>query len=232
MTAAQCSGTRLFVDQARNNFGDVGAVAPSSSSLARAMVAPLDRYRSQRTVLEVGAGTGAVTAALMDRLASRDRLDVVESNGSFAQALKTLTEASTMTTRPQTTVHTTRIEDFRSAVRYDVIVSGLPFTNFTPDEVSVILDSYDALLADGGSIVYFAYIGTRRLRSVTAPRHDAHRHAAVEQLLSDYRQRFDTSLTTVWCNLPPARVFDLRRRRTTPFMDFDDGRDVRLGGGA
>ena len=100
MTAAQFSGTRLFVDQARNNFGDVGAVAPSSPSLARAMVAPLDRYRSQRTVLKVGAGTGAVTAALIDRLAPVDRLDVVESNGSFAQALPTVTEVSTMTTRP------------------------------------------------------------------------------------------------------------------------------------
>ncbi|MDI9917309.1 methyltransferase domain-containing protein [Rhodococcus sp. IEGM 1379] len=213
MNGTQCSGTRLFVDQARDNFGDVGAVAPSSPSLARAMVAPLDRYRLPRTVLEVGAGTGAVTAALIDRLAPGDRLDVVESNAAFARALQTVTEASTMTTRPQTTVHTTRIEAFQSAVRYDVIVSGLPFTNFAPDEVGVILDSYDALLTDGGSIVYFAYVGTRRLRSVTASRNEARRHLAVEKLLSDYRGRFDTSLATVWCNLPPARVWDLRRKR-------------------
>ncbi len=211
MSATQCSGTRLFVNQARDNFGDVGAVAPSSPSLARAMAARLDRFRSRRTVLEVGAGTGAVTAALIDRLAPDDRLDVVESNDAFAQALQTVIEASAMTIRPRTTVHTTRIEAFQTAVRYDAIVSGLPFTNLAPDEVGVILDSYDALLADGGSIVYFAYLGTRRLRSVTASRNEAHRHVAVEKLLSDYRGRFDTSVDTVWCNLPPARVWDLRR---------------------
>jgi phospholipid N-methyltransferase len=214
VNAAECSGTTLFLDQARDNFADVGAVAPSSPSLARAMAAPLARYRSPRTVLEVGAGTGAVTAALIDRLDVGDRLDVVESNWAFAQALQTVTTAPPVTLRPRTTVHTTRIEAFRTAVRYDVIVSGLPFTNLTPDEVGAILDSYDALLADGGSVVYFAYVGTRRLRSLTASRTEAHRHVAVEKLLSDYRERFDTSVDTVWRNLPPARVFDLRSKRT------------------
>lgn len=211
--ATQCSGTTLFFDQARSNFGDVGAVAPSSSSLARTMAAPLGRYRSPRTVLEIGAGTGAVTAALIDRLDVDDRLDVVESNQAFAQALQSVTEACAVTS-PRTTVHTTRIEEFESAVRYDVIVSGLPFTNFTPDEVGMILDRYDALLADSGSIVYFAYFGTRRIRSVTASLNEAHRHTAVEKLLFDYRQRFDTSAATVWRNLPPAQVFDLQRKCT------------------
>lgn len=214
MNATPCSGSRLFVDQARDNFGDVGAVAPSSRSLARAMAAPLDRYGSPRNVLEVGAGTGAVTAALIDRLDVDDRLDVVESNGAFAQVLQTVVAASAAMSRPRTTVHSKRIKSFETAARYDVIVSGLPFTNLTPDEVGMILASYDALLADGGSIVYFAYVGTRRLRSATASLNEAYRHVAVEKLLSDYRQRFDTSIETVWCNLPPARVFDLRHRRT------------------
>jgi phosphatidylethanolamine/phosphatidyl-N-methylethanolamine N-methyltransferase len=111
-------------------------------------------------------------------------------------------------------VHTTRIEAFDTEVRYDVIVSGLPFTNATPDQVRAILDRYDVLLADGGTIVYFAYVGTRRMRLVTASRNEAHRHVAVEKLLSDYRTRFATSVHTVWCNLPPARVLDLRRPGT------------------
>ena len=64
-------------------------------------------------------------------------------------------------------------------------------------------------------MVYFAYLGTRRLRSVTASRSEARRHLAVEKLLSDYRGRFDASFDNVWCNLPPARVWDLRRS-TTP----------------
>lgn len=215
--ARQCSGTTLFLDQARSDLGAVGAVAPSSPSLARTMAAPLCRYRSPRTVLEVGAGTGAVTAALIDRLNVGDRLDVVESNPAFARALQSLTEASAVTSRPQTTVHTTRIEGFESAVRYDVIVSGLPFANFTPSEVGMILDRYDALLDDSGSIVYFAYLGTRRLRSLTASLDEAHRHTTVEKLLFDYRQRFDTSVDTVWRNLPPAQVFDLQRKGRQTF---------------
>jgi phospholipid N-methyltransferase len=195
------------VQEARENFGDIGAVAPSSPVLARAMTAHLDRCRSPRTVLEVGAGTGAVTAALIDRLGHEDRLDVVESNEAFAGALQAVTGASA------STVHTMRIEAFETGVRYDAIVSGLPFTNATPDEVRVILDRYDSLLTDGGSIVYFAYVGTRRMRSVIASGNEARRHEAVEKLLCDYRRQFDTSRQTVWRNLPPARVWALRRPR-------------------
>jgi phosphatidylethanolamine/phosphatidyl-N-methylethanolamine N-methyltransferase len=207
------SRTRLFVQEARENFGDIGAVAPSSPVLARAMTAHLDRCRSPRTVLEVGAGTGAVTAALIDRLGHEDRLDVVESNEAFAGALQAVTGASASTDRPRTTVHTMRIEAFETGVRYDAIVSGLPFTNATPDEVRVILDRFDSLLTDGGSIVYFAYVGTRRMRSVIASGNEARRHEAVEKLLCDYRRQFDTSRQTVWRNLPPARVWALRRPR-------------------
>jgi phosphatidylethanolamine/phosphatidyl-N-methylethanolamine N-methyltransferase len=214
VNATQSSAARLFVNEACIDFGAIGAVAPSSPSLARAMTEPVDRCGSLRAVLEVGAGTGAVTAALMDRLGSDDRLDIVESNDSFADALRVVAETPASSTRPRTTVHNVRIEAFDTDVRYDVIVSGLPFTNATPDQVRAILDRYDVLLADGGIIVYFAYVGTRRMRSVTASRNDAHRHVAVEKLLSDYRTRFDTSVHTVWCNLPPARVWDLRRPRT------------------
>jgi phosphatidylethanolamine/phosphatidyl-N-methylethanolamine N-methyltransferase len=215
MTATHPSATRLFANEVCDNFGEIGAIAPSSPSLARAMAMALDRRRSPRAVLEVGAGTGAVTSALMERLGPDDRLDVVESNAAFADALRVVTDASPPTARPRTTVHTTRIEAFDTDVRYDAIVSGLPFTNATPDQVESILDRYDALLADGGSVVYFAYVGTRRMRSVTASRNEARRHAAVEGLLSEYRGRFDTSGQTVWRNLPPARVWTLQLPRHT-----------------
>jgi phospholipid N-methyltransferase len=215
MTTTHTSGTRLFANEACDNFGEIGAIAPSSPSLARAMTLALDRRRSPRAVLEVGAGTGAVTTSLMERLGPDDRLDVVESNDAFADALRVVTEASAPTTRPHTTVHTTRIETFDTDVRYDAIVSGLPFTNATPDQVASILDRYDALLADGGSVVYFAYVGTRRMRSVTASRSEARRHATVEGLLSEYRGRFETSSQTVWRNLPPARVWTLQSPQHT-----------------
>src|SRR3978361_1019289 len=99
MTATHTPATRLFATEVCDNFGEIGAIAPSSPSLARAMTFALDRRRSPRTVLEVGAGTGAVTAALMDRLGPDDRLDRGKSNSAFADALRVVTDASAPTTR-------------------------------------------------------------------------------------------------------------------------------------
>ena len=63
----------------------VGALSPSSKQLAEALCAPYRRAESPVSVLEVGAGTGAITRYLGTILRDRDRLDtriadIVERN--------------------------------------------------------------------------------------------------------------------------------------------------------
>ncbi|MGA1401204.1 MAG: phospholipid methyltransferase, partial [Phycisphaerales bacterium] len=82
-----------FVSQAVRNFHHVGAVWPSSPLLAKALAKPLRRHREVSAdrpvkVLEVGAGTGAVTKAVLSSLGSRDSADVVELNPVFCESLQ------------------------------------------------------------------------------------------------------------------------------------------------
>ncbi|MFI7166792.1 class I SAM-dependent methyltransferase [Rhodococcus erythropolis] len=202
----------MFLREAFDSFRDIGAVAPSSLSLARAMSAPVTRFDRPCAVLEVGAGTGSITMALLDRLTPADRLDVVEANPRFAARLRELTHDAPRFGGPRTQIHESRIELLNNDIRYDAIVSGLPFTNFAPRTVGVILARYDELLTDGGCLTYFAYRGTRGLRSVTASRESVRRHRQVEELLAEYRQRFAVDCNTIWANLPPAQVWELSRR--------------------
>lgn len=205
------NSSAMFLREAFDGFRDVGAVAPSSISLARAMTAPVTRFDGPRTVLEVGAGTGPITTALLDRLSPTDRLDVVETNPRFATRLRELTRDAHRFGGPRTHVHESRIELIKNDIRYDAIVSGLPFTNFAPGTVRDILTRYDELLTGGGCLTYFTYRGTRRLRSVTASRESVRRHRQVEELLTEYRQRFTVDCKTIWANLPPALVWELSR---------------------
>lgn len=64
-----------------------GAVSPSGRWLARAMAAAVDPIWTG-TVVELGPGTGAVTAALLARGVSFDRLVAVEYNPDFAEHLR------------------------------------------------------------------------------------------------------------------------------------------------
>ncbi|MGW4697383.1 class I SAM-dependent methyltransferase [Kitasatospora cineracea] len=198
-----------FLLEAVRDLHATGSVAPSSRALARALCAPLTTAPGgPLDVLEAGAGTGAVTRELIARLPVGSRLDVVESNPRFVAGLHRL--AGTGTGTAEVRVHPGRVEELDTGRRYDLIVSGLPFANFTPSQVEVIMDGYLERLRPGGVLTYFAYRGTRRARTLLGAPGRARRQRAVEEVLHAHRRRYAAASRTVWANLPPARVWELR----------------------
>ncbi|MFF7652169.1 class I SAM-dependent methyltransferase [Streptomyces sp. NPDC007983] len=209
----------MFLIEAARDMRTTGAVAPSGKALARALTEPL-RARAPRplAVLEAGAGTGAVTRTLIPRLSRSSRLDIVEANPRFAARLRHLVATHPHLAGPprQVAVHQTYVEHLGTDQRYDVIVSGLPLTNFTPAQVDRIMARYLEMLHPGGTLTYFAYVGTRGARALTASRAEARRHAEVHEVMAGYQRRYATGRWTVWANLPPAHVWHLRRPLGSP----------------
>ncbi|ARQ70802.1 class I SAM-dependent methyltransferase [Streptomyces marincola] len=202
-----------FLLEAARDMRATGAVAPSGRVLARLLTEPVRARAGQPLrVLEAGAGTGAVTRALIPQLPAGSRLDVVEANPRFAGRLRHLLHSDPRLAERAGQVHVyeTRVERLRPDYRYDVIVSGLPFANFEPETVRTIMDRYLELLHPAGTLSYFAYHGTRPARSLLASRAAARRHRAVEEVLAGYRRAYATGCWTAWQNLPPARVWHLR----------------------
>ncbi len=202
----------VFATEAVRDPHTTGAVAPSSRSLARALTAAVDQHGRPVTVLEVGAGTGSVTRELLSRMPPGSALDIVEANPRFAAQLRHLVGAVQHPAGSGSTIaiHDADIAQFDTDRRYDVIVSGLPFANFTPDDVENIVTRYLEWLRPGGTLTYFAYRGTMQARRLLAGRRRANRHREVERVLTDHRSRHLTSCATVWANLPPARVWRLQ----------------------
>src|SRR5438876_806992 len=77
-----------FLRQARRHFHDVGAVMPSSRFLGRALASELKKPRGPCRILEVGPGTGSVTAQILRALQPGDRVDLVELNTEFVNLLQ------------------------------------------------------------------------------------------------------------------------------------------------
>lgn len=204
----------MFLIEAARDLRTTGAIAPSGTALARALTDPV-RAQSPRplAVLEAGAGTGPVTRALIPQLSGGSRLDIVEANPRFAARLRDLvvTHPSLTGRSGQVAVHQAYVEQLVTTQRYDVIVSGLPLTNFPPAQVERIMARYLELLHPGGTLTYFAYLGTRRARALTASRAESRRHAAVDEIMASYQRTYATGRWTVWANLPPARVWHLQR---------------------
>ncbi|MFE6866408.1 class I SAM-dependent methyltransferase [Kitasatospora sp. NPDC057692] len=217
-TARGRTDTWAFLREAVRDLRTTGAVAPSGKALARTVTDPI-RVRAPRplSVLEAGAGTGAITRALLPQLPHGSRLDLVEANPRFVARLHELLDAhpAPPARNIRVTVHQTYVEDLDTDRRYDVIVSALPLTNFAPDRVERIMARYLDLLLPGGTLSSFAYLGTRRARTLLASRAEARRHAAVDAITAAYRHRYATGRWTVLANLPPAHVWELRRPEVT-----------------
>jgi phospholipid N-methyltransferase len=206
----------LFREQSRVDFRSVGAIAPSSRWLAASLTAGVaahgGRSTEPRTLLEVGAGTGAITAALVAAMGPRDTLLVVEQNAAFATHL-----AARFTNDPAFRDVQDRVRILHASAgtldpvaSFHAIVSSLPFNNFAPEEVAGYLELFRRLLLPDGELRFYEYLAIRRLRAVLATRQERERLAGVGRVLATALASCPSRSQTVWWNLPPAVVHALR----------------------
>jgi phosphatidylethanolamine/phosphatidyl-N-methylethanolamine N-methyltransferase len=207
------SQQQLFFRQFIRHPFETGAILPSSRALGRAMVAYLARKQGRADVLEVGAGSGAFTTAILPLLQPGDTLDVVEINPELMAFLRQRLEREF----PMPT-DSVRVRFFNDDVRhapleqdYDYIVFSLPLTNFPLAMVQEILERMLRHLKPGGVFSYVKYIGLGRLKylaSSAAARADMRaKQAYVDRLARQYQ----VERRAVLRSLPPAWTFYWRK---------------------
>lgn len=139
----------VFRQQAVRALQQVGAVAETSRVVAQAVTAPLAGHTTLRRVLEVGAGTGAITRAILPHLSVYDRLDLYEINAPFAAVLRRSFEQAH---GPTIQVYEEDIEQLPPGVRYDAIISSLPLLNMAPDKIDRVFARLLESLVPGGTL--------------------------------------------------------------------------------
>lgn len=177
----------LFLSELAARPKTVGAIWPSSRQLAESMAAAVP-VRGDGLVVELGAGTGSVTQALLDRGISTDRLWVVERSPAFVQHLRHRFPGLTVVGGDASD-----LEALLPANRaVDTIVSSLPLRSLPADVVTGILAQCRQCLPADRRLVQFTYALWGR-----------------DTGLFDGFVEDDSRY--VWLNLPPARVRIFRR---------------------
>jgi phosphatidylethanolamine/phosphatidyl-N-methylethanolamine N-methyltransferase len=165
-----------------------GAVMPSSRALARTMARYVDP-QSSGPVIELGPGTGPVTAALVEHGIDPVRLVLVEFNPDFCRLLRSRYPAATVV---QGDAYRLR-RLLESTVREPAaaMVSGLPLvTKPLRTRLRLIADAM-TLLKPGAPFVQFTY-------AMVPP---------IPKALSGIKAE---ASELIWMNLPPARVWVYR----------------------
>jgi len=205
---------RLFLRQFREHFHTTGALAPSSRWLARALARYVSECAGPKRILEVGPGTGAVTQVIVRRMGDKDSLDIVELNASFVELLEGRfdNEPHFAAAAGRSRIVHDRLENLPRDDAYDIIISGLPMNNFAVADVESIFTAFEHLLAPGGTLSLFEYIGVRRQRAVVSGRHERDRLRGIGHVLSERLVPYRIRREAVLRNLPPAWVHHARFR--------------------
>ena len=171
----------------------VGAIAPSSKHLARAVTEAAGVAESP-VVVEFGPGTGAITEAILPALREDATFFGMEINEDFVAIMGDQF--------PEVTVHHDSAENTRAYLEKlgldacDCIVSGLPWGTFSKDLQDSLLDTISDVLRPGGRFATYMY-----LQSTLLPTGQRFK----EQLRTRFGELFRTPV--VWRNLPPAIVY-------------------------
>lgn len=190
---------RTFLRTALRRPSRLGAPAPTGSTLSAALaaLAPADR---PTTVVELGAGTGAVTPSIRARLAPGSRLVAVEIDPDLvAYLLGTQRELEVLHGDAADLV---ALLDGAGVGPLDAALCSLPWTLIAPQRRLRMLAAIAASLAPGG---VFATITT----CTALP-------ARVARFRDELAATFGDVAATpiVWRNLPPARLLVCRGVRS------------------
>ncbi|MBN3789297.1 rRNA adenine N-6-methyltransferase family protein [Burkholderia sp. Ac-20353] len=183
----------LFLRTWLRNPRRVGALAPSSPALAALITAQIPHDNA--SVIELGAGTGVFTRALLARGVNSDRLVLVEADPAFATALRHQFPALRVMQMDATGLGIT--DGFFGTERAHAIVSGLPLVAMPVEQaVAIVQGAFAHHLAAGGAFYQFTYaprcpIPARHLEAIGI------RAARVG---------------IAWMNFPPAVVYRFERR--------------------
>jgi phosphatidylethanolamine/phosphatidyl-N-methylethanolamine N-methyltransferase len=167
----------------------IGAVTPSGKMLARAMARYVDPH-SDGPVVELGPGTGPVTAALVEAGVAPSRLVLVEFNPAFCRILRTRYPGATLVQGDAYSMR--RLLEALLLQPAAAVVSGLPLvTKPMRQRLRLIRDAFDLMLP-GAPFVQFTY-------SVASP---------LPRRLSGFTVE---ASERIWMNIPPARVWVYRK---------------------
>lgn len=203
---------RVFFQEFRRNYHTTGAIAPSSRWLAAALSRYMREPGSNRRVLEVGPGTGAVTRAIVAALAAGDRFDLVELNDNFVELLRRrfAGDPAFQAVADRSRVLHQRVEDLPPEPQYDLIISGLPLNNFSVADVERILAALQQVIKPGGILSFFEYVAIRRAKAIICGAADRQRLQGIARLLGTLCTQHEIRRDCVLSNLPPAWVHHLR----------------------
>lgn len=139
-----------------NEWKRIGALAPSSSYLAKKMATFVPK-KEQAVIVELGSGTGSITRFLLQQMSSSSTLVAIEENSDLVDKLKeTIHDPRLIVVCGLATDMSAQLQ-ILGKQKVDCVVSGIPLGTLSESEREKILQSIVGVLDLGALYVQFQY---------------------------------------------------------------------------
>lgn len=186
-------GVRRFLGEFLKAPSSIGAIAPSSPQLAESITEAAGVSQA-RVIVELGPGTGALSAAICRKRRPGATYFAIEANAAFVEEMRR--RYPDLTVYHDSAVAIRRYVEAAGHAHCDCIVSGLPFATFPDQLQDDLLTAIRDALGPGGRFATFAYVQSLLVRQ--GRRFQRRLHAEFPNV---------SKTPTVWRNMPPAFVY-------------------------
>jgi phospholipid N-methyltransferase len=177
----------LFLKRFFHLPSTIGSITPSTQYLANKMVEGIP-WDDSRTIVELGAGTGVITEAIMKSMSPNTTLILFEKDPLFRHLLLTKYPHAMVVQEAKKLQYTLHAQNIKKA---DLIFSSLPFTVLKKKERDQILNNVYESLDHGGRFIAYQY--SLRMRT-------------------EFASYFpDNKIKFVPLNIPPAFIFHCQK---------------------
>lgn len=143
----------FFLKQFFKSIKYTGAIAPSSSFLAKQMINDSNVFNAN-TIVELGPGTGAITDFILTNMADDASLWTFDINKEFCAILQKKYKGKHIN------ADIIEIKDILSKEgieSVDCIISGIPFGNFSDNDCIMMLNEIKKIMHDDTLFTLFTY---------------------------------------------------------------------------
>ena len=185
----KADGRLVFIQEFLKHPLQIGSIIPSSRYLERRIVTAAD-ISSADVVVELGAGTGGVTRALLSAMPLHAKLLSIEINPKFHTLLKNIDDDRLIPHLGSAQELGEIISSYNLAAP-NAIISGIPFSTMSRSTGTQILRGISSQLTPSGRFV--AYQVSNRVAILCQP------------FLGSGQA------TTEYLNIPPMRIFQWQK---------------------
>ncbi|MEK6855338.1 MAG: methyltransferase domain-containing protein [Nanoarchaeota archaeon] len=145
------SKTIQFLTQGITHINETGTIFPCSKYVGKAMAKLMPLQRGE-TIIELGAGTGAITKELLKNLDKNQRLLCFEINETFCEILKKIADKRIRVIKDNAGNFPRYLER-----KTQCVISTLPIAIFSREEKNNLLSSIKESLSYKGKFIQFQY---------------------------------------------------------------------------